>query len=174
MNEIPLSPNNTGFVTPGFGGDIASAPMEAGDRFASILTTTIGIFTVIAAIWFTVILLTGAVGIIGAGGNADKVAEARQRITNGLVGLIIVFATIAIVSVAGTILGFGSILDISGAITTLSEVTGIQAPQQAVPAQQQIVCAQGTSCLLQTDCVQLGGSQSGSCGNGTVCCRLGP
>jgi len=139
MNNVPLFPTSQGgFNTPGLSSGVSQAPAGAPDTFAAVLVTAIGVLTVVAGIFFTFLLLIGAIGFIAASGDSNKVAEARSKITNGLVGLIIVFAAIAITSVTGTILGFPSILDISGAIKTLSQTTGIggtpAAPAAPVPA----------------------------------------
>ena len=86
--------------------------------FASAMSTTIGVISVVAIIWFLVQLLTGAVAIIGSGGDKAKNEQARAKITSGLTGLIVVIAGVFITDLVGTIFGF-PILDIANSILNL-------------------------------------------------------
>ena len=52
--------------------------------FQKIISSAIGVITIIATIWFIVQFITGAVGIISSGGDKAKYEEARSKITNGL------------------------------------------------------------------------------------------
>ena len=65
----------------------------------------------IAAIWFTFSLVTGAISIISSGGDKAKVAEARARIVTALIGLVVIIAAIFIVELIGTLIGFDLILN---------------------------------------------------------------
>jgi hypothetical protein len=70
-----------------------------------ILSIALGGFTIVAAIYFLFTFLTAAFNWIGAGGDAGKITKARDTITNGLIGLVILVATYAIVGIFGSILG---------------------------------------------------------------------
>jgi len=89
------------------GGDATTAPAI----FTSFLSKTIGLLTVVASIWFIFQLLTGAIGIISAGGDKGKVESAKSKITNGLIGLVIVIVAIFIIDLIGWLIGFSLILD---------------------------------------------------------------
>jgi hypothetical protein len=75
--------------------------------------------TIIAAIWFTFNLITGAISIITSGGDKVKVTEARSRITMGLVGLVIIIAAMFIIELIGTLIGFDLVLNPAGFIRNL-------------------------------------------------------
>ncbi len=107
QTEIPLGPLR-GIGPLGLEGEEATA---APGTFTTFLSKTIGLLTVVAAIWFTFQLLIGAIGIISAGGDKGKVESAKKQITNGLVGLVIVIIAIFIIDLIGWIIGFGFILD---------------------------------------------------------------
>jgi hypothetical protein len=62
--------------------------------------------TIVAGIWFMFTFLIGAIGIITSGGDKGAYETARKRITTGLVGLIIVVFSVAIINLIGKFLGF--------------------------------------------------------------------
>jgi hypothetical protein len=72
---------------------------------SNFITVVIGIMTIVAFIWFTFILITGAIAIISSGGDKQALETARKRITNGIIGLILVIAAIFILDLIGTIFG---------------------------------------------------------------------
>ncbi len=110
LAQINLAPEG-GFK--GFGplglekGTASDAPLV----FNRFLTTIIGIMTVVAFIWFTIQLFIGAIALISSGGDKTKVAEARNKITTALIGVVIVIAAIFLIEVVGRVLGVEWILN---------------------------------------------------------------
>ena len=100
-------------------GSIGSADDAAG-LLTQILSTSIGIITVIAFIWFAFKLMIGAVGIVNSGGDKAKIAEARNNITYGVIGVVVVVAGIFIAELVAYILGIENILNIQAMVTLLS------------------------------------------------------
>lgn len=94
-------------------------PTESGNVLNTVLSTVIAVMTVIAFIWFVIQFFIGALGIISAGGDKAKMADARAKITTGLIGLIVVIAAIFIIQLVGTILGL-NILNPGNFVTSLS------------------------------------------------------
>ena len=64
------------------------------DTIAQIINIILGFLGVIAVI----IVLAGGFKWMTAGGNEDKVAEARKMIIQGIIGLVVIFAAWAIAS----------------------------------------------------------------------------
>lgn len=93
---------------------------EAPNLFNAFLSATIGLLTIVAGIWFFFVLITGAIGWIGAGGDKAKVIEARQKITMGLIGIAAVVAALFIADIVGGLLGFPGITDPASLIQLLS------------------------------------------------------
>lgn len=83
---------------------------EAPGIFTSFLSGVIGIMTVVAAIWFTFNFIIGAIQIISAGGDKGKVEAARQRITTGIIGLVVVIAAVFVIQLMGSLIGLGDII----------------------------------------------------------------
>ncbi len=79
--------------------------------FAAIISGMIGIMTISAGIWFIFQFMTGGFFWITSSGEKAKLHEARERITNGLIGLVIVVAAWAIIAITGQFLGIDIFLN---------------------------------------------------------------
>lgn len=114
--EIQLGPDGgfRGFGTLGLQGS-TSAP----EIFNKFIQSIVGIMTVVAAIWFIFLIIAGAVGIMTAGPDKQKVQQASTRITNGVIGLFIIIAAVAIIEFFGTLFGFENILNPAKLINTI-------------------------------------------------------
>ncbi len=118
QGSIDFAPRGGGFAGPGTG--IFAPSADPAGNFEKLISTVIGVMTVVAGIWFIFTLFIGAIGWITAGGDKGAVETAKKRISNGLTGLVIVVIAVFITSLVGQILGF-DILNIAAAITTLSQ-----------------------------------------------------
>lgn len=70
-----------------------------------IISGAIGLVMLIVALIFFFVLILGGIKWITSGGDEKKVAAARAQITNGLIGLAIVFASWAIMKLIETVFG---------------------------------------------------------------------
>jgi len=104
--DVPLYPDG-GLSGPGPLGN----PSNPASTFNNVISGIVGIMTVIAGIWFLFLVISGAISIMGAGGDKAAVEEGRKRIMNGIIGIVVVIAAIFLVDLVGNILGFGSILN---------------------------------------------------------------
>ena len=104
-------PGNAAIINPGD---------NAGNIFAGILSSAIGVLTVVAVIWMLFNIITGGIAIIGAGGDKAKVEGARSKITNGVTGLIVVLTASMLVSFIAYLLGLGNPLNIASTILLIS------------------------------------------------------
>lgn len=94
---------------------------QAGIVFTKFLSSTIGLMSIIAIIWFIFLLITGGYGYMTAGGDKAKIEKSQKTITNGIVGLAITVFAIFIVKFIGSLLGIDLILNIT---TMLDVITG--------------------------------------------------
>lgn len=92
---LPKQPDGRGVK---FGGD------DAVSNLGTIITNTITIFFAIGGIGFTIMILWGAVDWILSGGDKEKVAGARKRITTAITGLVLLSLAFVIIFVLGQIL----------------------------------------------------------------------
>ncbi len=93
-----------------------NGPFMTFDKILSIIIATI---TVIAGLWFMFILVTGGLGIVTAADNKQALEEARKKIITGLIGLVVVIASIFLADLIGRIIGF-NILNAGSTLQNLS------------------------------------------------------
>lgn len=84
----------------GKGGDAS-----AGIALNKVISTIIGVMTAVAAIWFIFQFIVGGFGWINSGGDKNNLQQARDRIINSTIGLIIVVSAWIVIGVIGKILG---------------------------------------------------------------------
>lgn len=106
----PISGGNVG-LDDGTGNSVST--------LASLVSTTIGLLTVIAAIYFMYMIVTGAIGIISSGGDKGAYEDARKKITYGVIGFTVVIAAIFIMRLVATFLGVPDILDLGAMIDAI-------------------------------------------------------
>lgn len=105
----PIYPENGGIgVDGGFGpwAGIFGTIGEAAGTFNKIISNIIGAMTIGAGIWFIFQFIIGAFGWISAGSDQQAIQAAQKRITNAVIGLVIVVAAYALIALIGSILGF--------------------------------------------------------------------
>ncbi len=73
--------------------------------FAALITYAIQLILIAAAVLFFFLLVLGGIRWITSGGDKGKTEGARAQITAALVGLVIVFAAWAIVTLVETFFG---------------------------------------------------------------------
>jgi hypothetical protein len=113
LTQTPLGPQRLN----GLGGlSNYSSPF---DSFNNAISFFIGILTFIAALWFLFSLITGGLSYMSAGGDKGKMEEARQKITLGLIGLVVIIAAIFIIGIIGNLLGIDFLTNPGGTIDSL-------------------------------------------------------
>lgn len=89
-----------------------SDPSSAVKVFSNFISGVIGVLTIIAIIWAVFTLIMGAIGIISSGGDKQALESARKKITNGIIGLVVVIISLFIIQIIGYLLGITDILNI--------------------------------------------------------------
>lgn len=82
----------------------------------SAISGIIGVMTIAAGIWFIFQVLTGGFYWITSAGDKTKLNEARDRIQNAAIGLIVVVAAWAILALAGQFLGYDIVISNPGEV----------------------------------------------------------
>jgi len=99
-----------------FGQKPAGSGAAALSQVAGTISAIIGFMTVAAGIWFMFEMLFAGYEWISAGGDAKKLESARQRITHGFMGLLIIVGAWALLAVTGQFLGYDILLSNPGSI----------------------------------------------------------
>ena len=118
-NELAQSGTDLGNPLSGGSAAIPSTPDTSPSVFNRIISTTVGLLTVIASIYFLFLVITAAISWMSAGGDKGKIEDARQRLTNGVIGLAITVAAVFLLSYLGPLLGLPYIRDPGGFIRDL-------------------------------------------------------
>ncbi|PJE67679.1 hypothetical protein COU95_01055 [Candidatus Shapirobacteria bacterium CG10_big_fil_rev_8_21_14_0_10_40_9] len=106
QTQVPLGTIGGEGLGP-FGNRIwGQGPLAAVNDFILILSNIIGVMTIVAGIWFIFQFIIGGFGWLTAGGDKTAVENAQKRITNALIGLVIVIAAIFLIDLIGNLLGF--------------------------------------------------------------------
>lgn len=115
-NFIAQVPHTVGPIS---GGEVA---IDGGggpvDTFTRLISAVIGLLTIIAILYFIFMLITGAVAIIGSGGDQGKYEDARRKITTGAIGLVVVISAMFLIGLIGILLDI-PILNIGDMITRI-------------------------------------------------------
>lgn len=85
------------------GGHIAISN-NPGEDFARVLKNTITILFAVGAMAFTIMIVWGAVSWILSGGDKEQIAGARKRITQAIIGLVLLSLSFVVMVVLGQIL----------------------------------------------------------------------
>lgn len=85
-----------------------------------IITLIVGFLTIVAGLAFLIYFMVGGLSWLTAGGDKGKVESAKQQMTNGAIGMIIVVAAYGIVWIVGELLG----IDILNPAALLQSLTG--------------------------------------------------
>ena len=83
---------------------------DAPGLFNKFLTNTIGVITIVAFIWFLFLLITGAISIMTAGGDKNAVQNGAKKITNGIIGLVVLISALFLIQLIGKLLGIENII----------------------------------------------------------------
>lgn len=101
--NINFGPPGGGFSGPGT--NTLFGTTNPGTSFENIISTTVGVMSIVAGIWFFFLIITGGIAIISAGGDKGQVESARKRITGGFTGLLVVLFAVGIAALVSEILG---------------------------------------------------------------------
>ncbi len=71
----------------------------------TVISNVIAIFTIVGGLLFTYSFIMGAIGWITAGGDSGKIQKARDQMTQGAIGLVILVAAYGIIGLIGAVVG---------------------------------------------------------------------
>ena len=119
MNNLLAGSENIGVPIKGIGPLGLENGQDAGTIFNKFISSAVGLMTIIAAIWFIFLFMSGAISLITSAGDKNAAAAARGKLASGLIGLIVVISAIFIIKLIGYLLGFDLILNPAGFIDSL-------------------------------------------------------
>ncbi len=78
---------------------------QAASNLELIISQMIGLATILAGLMFLVYFIVAALNWISSGGESAKVIKAREQITQGVIGLIVLISAYIMIGLVGSILG---------------------------------------------------------------------
>ncbi|HKZ35589.1 MAG TPA: hypothetical protein VJ242_02630 [Patescibacteria group bacterium] len=105
-------------IKPLFGGYAPGSNTTTGAQVEAVLSTVVSLLTVIAGLTFLFYFFIGALNLLTAGGDTQRVQKARQFISEGLIGIVITITAYGVVYVIGQLMGI-DITQPSNVINTL-------------------------------------------------------
>jgi hypothetical protein len=87
-------------------GNLSTPGDQAPEMLSRVISSIVGFMTVAAGIWFLFQILIGGYTWMSSLGDKQRLEMARNRIVHALIGLVIVVASVAIVSLTGQFLGY--------------------------------------------------------------------
>ncbi len=111
LSQINLYDPSTGNLK-GFGPLGLEQGQVAEDVFQTFISSVIGLISIIAIIWFVIIIITSGISDMGAGSDQKATEASKKRITNGLIGILITIFGILIINFAEQIFNVTGLLNI--------------------------------------------------------------
>ncbi len=102
LADIPVAPSG-GFTLPGTLGQNPGAGSVY--KLSDVISTALGVITIIAFIWFVIQFFLAAIQIISSGGDKNALAAAKGKLTTSLIGVVVVISAIFLIDIVGDILG---------------------------------------------------------------------
>ncbi len=97
--EVDIAPTE-GLTSPGI------VPTgDFGGQIAGIISTVIGVLTALAIVWFIIEFIISGLLLISSTGDQEKTAEAKKRLTQSLIGLVIVLGAIFLFTILSYLFG---------------------------------------------------------------------
>ena len=103
-------------------GPLGTPSASAGSIFiqvATLISVVITAFSIIAGLWFLWQIIMGGYAYITSGGDKEKLHIAQQKLTQALLGLLIVLGATFAVTLISYVLGI-DLLNVSGLLELLS------------------------------------------------------
>jgi hypothetical protein len=96
--------------------------VQALQQVTQVVSSVLGVMTITAGIWFLFNIVVAGIQYISAGGDKHNLEDAQKRITNALIGIVIVAASWSILALVGRFLGIDTVISNPG--TLMSQLFG--------------------------------------------------
>lgn len=127
-------------------GDVdALSGTNAYTQIENLISTLLGVLTILGSIVFVVYFFLGAFKWISAGGDAGKIGQARDQMVQGVLGLVVIVAAYAVVGLIGNLVGLDLILQPADALKAINN--GQQQQEEQAPATNNTAPGQNTFLL---------------------------
>lgn len=117
--KIPLGEFNP--PTDAFSAGSQTSADKATSNLELFISNTVGFVTVLASIFFIGQFILAAFNWVTSGGDSSKVQKARDKMVQGVLGLIIIISSYALLGLIGNVIGL-DLLNIGDQIQKLNPI----------------------------------------------------
>jgi len=82
-------------------------------KIENTLSSVIGFLTIVAFIYFTIKIILAGYSFLSSNGDKDKLKNARQSLTNNVIGSAIIVVAVGLTSLMAELLGLGNLFDLN-------------------------------------------------------------
>jgi len=100
-------------------GKVPTSNVQATTMLEKYISNFIGIFTIVAVIFFVIQIIFGGYAYLSANGDPSKIEKANKHLTGNLLGLLIVIVAVGLGGLIAKLLGIDNPLDIQLMFTNL-------------------------------------------------------
>lgn len=116
--EINLLAYSVGYTISG-PGIVPTSNVDATNKLELYLSQILGVLSIVAVIFFTIQIILAGYGFMSSDGDEKKMETNRSKLTNSVMGLLIVVVAIGIGSLIAKLLGLNNPLDLNQIFTSM-------------------------------------------------------
>ncbi len=98
-------------------GALATPGDQSGTLLETVVSNVIGILTVFGVIYFAFQIIFAGYGLMSADGDTQKISKHSQKITRGIIGLVVIVAAVFLTRLITSLLGIDNILNVNNWVT---------------------------------------------------------
>lgn len=98
---------------------VLSTPGNELNILEKFISGAIGILTIVAVIYFTLSFIFAGYTFISANGDEKKIEQAKNQLTQSILGIVIVVTAVLLTNLLGKILGINNVLKINYLFTNI-------------------------------------------------------
>lgn len=88
-------------------------------QLEKIISGVIGVLTIVAFIYFAIQIILAGYSFVSSQGEASKLEAARNRLTNGILGIVVVVIAFGLTAFLANLLGIKNVFNLSGFINSI-------------------------------------------------------
>lgn len=93
---------------------------NSGSQLEKIISGVIGVLTIIGFIYFAIQIILAGYAFLSSKGESAKLEAARDRITNGILGIVVVVIAFGLTAFLGNLLGLKNVFNLSDFINSIA------------------------------------------------------
>ena len=84
-----------------------------------IVSQVIGILTIVAFVYFSIQIILAGYAFVTSEGDEKKIETSRKRLTEGVLGIVVIIVALGLAALIGSLAGFGNVFDLNTILTNM-------------------------------------------------------